>query len=90
MSLIIATMKQRKEVNVMLELRKRFIDHACYSSNAKFKKEGGYHTQTVAFNLVIDTASMTDEQFAKLMDVLDSAAKEAHSIMGWPDAEAES
>ena len=41
----------------MLELRKRFIDHACYSSNAKFKKEGGYHTQTVAFNLVIDTAS---------------------------------
>lgn len=71
----------------MLELRKRWIDHACYSSNAKFKKEGGYHTQTVAFNLVIDTASMTDEQFAKLMDVLDNAAKEAHSIMGWQSTE---
>lgn len=57
---------------------KRYIDHI-YCSKGANHGDG----RSVAYTLVIEKTTMTEDQLAKLMDIVDRAAEEANQIMGW-------
>lgn len=69
----------------MVEPLKRRIDHNYYSMSVKGEPVAGTlgPTPTVGFSMVINDAYLTDEQFTRLLDIQDRAAKEANELLGW-------
>lgn len=69
----------------MVEPGKRLVKHNFYSKAVKGETAEGSQDQrpTIGLSLVIDDTTMTNDQLAKLMDVLDNAAEAANAVMGW-------
>ena len=80
-----AGIHNRREVKVMVETGKRLVSHSFYSKAVKGEAGEGTQTKqpTIGLTLVIDDTTMTNDQLAKLMDILDRAAEDANAVMGW-------
>ncbi len=65
----------------MIEPTRRVVDH-CYYTKRVLAKQG--EEDRVGFCMTLTQCPITDEQLAKLLNILDKAAEEAAAVMKWP------